>query len=261
MRLGIFGGSFDPVHYGHLLLAECCREQLELDEVWFLPAAIPPHKQSRELAPAAARAEMLELAAAGHAAFRVCRYEIDRGGVNYTADTLAHLKNEDPTRELFFLMGADSLHDLATWKDPARLCELATPIAVGRGDVKPDARDLDWSGLQGLVSPERLAAMRDLVAGWFSSSFILTVVGYVIVLGLLLEVAGFPLAFYRGVTLERRYGLSTQTTDVLTPDVPSSSRASECQAGPSAPPGLLERIRPLVMKPPPVAMSPGSQDA
>jgi nicotinate-nucleotide adenylyltransferase len=163
MRLGIFGGSFDPVHYGHLLLAECCREQLRLDEVWFLPAAIPPHKQSRELAPAAARVEMLELAAAGHAAFRVCRYEIDRGGVNYTADTLAHLKNEDPTRELFFLMGADSLHDLATWKDPARLCELATPIAVGRGDVKPDARDLDWSGLGGLVPPERLAAMHDLV--------------------------------------------------------------------------------------------------
>ena len=88
MRLGIFGGTFDPVHYGHLLLAECCREQCRLDAVWFLPAATPPHKQDRELTPAAQRIEMLELAIAGNPAFSVCRYEADRGGVNYTVDTL-----------------------------------------------------------------------------------------------------------------------------------------------------------------------------
>ncbi|HEY2894632.1 MAG TPA: adenylyltransferase/cytidyltransferase family protein, partial [Pirellulales bacterium] len=90
MRLGIFGGSFDPVHYGHLLLAESCREQLSLEQVWFLPAAIPPHKEESELAPAAARLDMLELAIGGHTAFTISRYEIDRGGVNYTAETLAH---------------------------------------------------------------------------------------------------------------------------------------------------------------------------
>src|SRR5258705_13340871 len=106
MRVGVFGGTFDPVHYGHLLLADCCREQLRLDQVWFLPAAVPPHKQERTLAPAVARAEMLELAIGGHEAFAVCRLEIERGGINYTADTLARIQAEDPTRELFFLMGA-----------------------------------------------------------------------------------------------------------------------------------------------------------
>jgi nicotinate-nucleotide adenylyltransferase len=132
MRLGIFGGTFDPVHVGHLLLAECCREQLRLDQVWFLPAAVPPHKQDRPLVPGPQRIEMLELAIGGHEPFVVCPYEIDRGGVNYTVDTLAHFKAEDPARELFFLMGADSLGDLPSWKEPKRLCELAVLVVVGR---------------------------------------------------------------------------------------------------------------------------------
>src|SRR6185295_4732710 len=93
-RLGIFGGSFDPVHYGHLLLAECCREQCRLDEVWFVPAAVPPHKQGRELTPAEQRIEMLQLAIGGHTAFKVSRLEIDRGGVSFTVDTLAELRRE-----------------------------------------------------------------------------------------------------------------------------------------------------------------------
>jgi nicotinate-nucleotide adenylyltransferase len=132
MRLGIFGGTFDPVHYGHLLLAETCREQLALDAVWFLPAAVPPHKRDRPLTPGAQRIEMLELAIGGDEKFLVCPLEIDRGGVNYTVDTLAQLKTDDPTRELFFLLGADSLRDLHTWKEPARLCELATLVVVQR---------------------------------------------------------------------------------------------------------------------------------
>ncbi len=160
MRLGIFGGTFDPVHYGHLLLAESCREQLGLDQVWFLPAAVPPHKQERTLAPASARAEMLELAIGGHPAFAVCRHEIDRGGVNYTADTLSLIKAEDPTRELFFLMGADSLRDLPGWKNPARICELALPVMVCRGDLgHAEARDdsFDWSRLGTIVSADACA--------------------------------------------------------------------------------------------------------
>ena len=71
MRLGLYGGSFDPVHYGHLLLAECCREQCRLDAVWFVPAAVPPHKQNRTLSPAGERIEMLKLAIGGHEAFAV----------------------------------------------------------------------------------------------------------------------------------------------------------------------------------------------
>jgi nicotinate-nucleotide adenylyltransferase len=156
MRLGLFGGSFDPVHYGHLLLAESCREQCQLDEVWFMPAATPPHKQTHALSSAAQRIEMLELATGGHPSFRVSRIEIDRGGVSYTVDTLAALKADDPQRELFFLLGADSLEDLPNWREPARICELATPIVVSR----PAASAVDFNVLAGLTSDERLETFR-----------------------------------------------------------------------------------------------------
>ncbi len=161
MRLGILGGTFDPVHYGHLLLAESCREQLSLEQVWFLPAAVPPHKQQRELAPAAQRVEMLELAIGGNERFLVCPYEIERGGVNYTVDTLAHLHQKDPSRELFFLMGADSLRDLPSWKEPARLCQLATPVVVCRSGFHAAADEsLDLTALATLLPNERLEAIR-----------------------------------------------------------------------------------------------------
>lgn len=161
MRLGILGGTFDPIHYGHLLLAECCREQLRLERVWFLPAAVPPHKPRRDLAPGPQRIEMIELAIGGHEALGVCPYEIERGGVNYTVDTLAHLKDEDPSRELFFLMGADSLRDLPTWKEPQRLGRLAVPVAVGRSGAKVSPDEVDTLSLKVVPSlAERLETVR-----------------------------------------------------------------------------------------------------
>jgi nicotinate-nucleotide adenylyltransferase len=163
MRLGILGGTFDPVHYGHLLLAESCREACRLDQVWFLPAAVPPHKQGQELAPGHQRIEMLELAIAGNPAFRVEHYEVRRGDVNYTVDTLEHIHQLDPTNELFFLLGADSLADLPNWKEPGRLCQLATPVVVGRSIVGLEGKDrppLDLSGLGHLLTSKRLAAIR-----------------------------------------------------------------------------------------------------
>ena len=156
MRLGLYGGSFDPVHYGHLLLAECCRETLRLDEVWLIPAAVPPHKQSRELAPAKHRLEMLELALGGHEQIRSSRIEIDRGGVSYTVQTLAAVKELHPDGVLFLLMGADSLHDLPTWREPARICDLAIPTVVRRGG----AAEPDFGVLSPFVSPQRLAEIR-----------------------------------------------------------------------------------------------------
>lgn len=156
MRLGVFGGSFDPVHYGHLLLAEYCREQCRLDAVWFTPAAQPPHKQRAELTDARRRVEMLQLAIGGHPAFDVCERELARGGVSYTVDTLNELAAEDPQRELFLLLGADSLADLPGWREPGRVCELATPVVVSRpGTAKPD-----YDCLGHLVSAERLADFR-----------------------------------------------------------------------------------------------------
>jgi len=156
MRLGVFGGAFDPVHYGHLLLAELCREACGLDQVWFLPAATPPHKQHYAVTSAEQRIEMLELAIGGNEAFTVSRLEADRGGVSYTVDTLAQLRAEAPDRELFFLLGADSLIDLPGWREPARICELAIPVAARRAGVA----EPDLETLTPLVSPERLDVIR-----------------------------------------------------------------------------------------------------
>lgn len=156
MRLGVFGGTFDPVHYGHLLLAELCREAHRLDQVWFMPAAVPPHKSGVSLTPVARRIEMLELAIAGQPAFAVSQLEAQRGGISFTVDTLAALQAEDPQRQLFFLLGADMLADLAHWREPARLCELATLIVVPRPPC--EAPPLD--ALAGLLGPKALERIR-----------------------------------------------------------------------------------------------------
>jgi nicotinate-nucleotide adenylyltransferase len=155
MRLGLFGGSFDPVHYGHLLLAECCREECRLDQVHFLPAAAPPHKQ-RALTAAQDRLAMLELAIAGHAAFSVSRYEIERGGVSYTVDTLRHYHAEYPGIELFLLMGADMLLDLPFWHEAPEVCRLAIPVVAAR----PGFDGPDYSCLTHLASSDHIDVFR-----------------------------------------------------------------------------------------------------
>ncbi len=134
MRLGLFGGTFDPIHLGHLILAERCREECRLDQVWFIPAGNPPHKQNEAISPGIQRAEMLEFAVAGHPQFSVNRIELNRTGRTFTVDTLRSIRAEDPTRDLFFLIGADSLSDLPLWRDPAGIAALATIVAVNRGD-------------------------------------------------------------------------------------------------------------------------------
>lgn len=156
MRLGIFGGTFDPVHYGHLLLAECCREQCRLDQVWFMPAATAPHKLALGVSAAEHRVAMLELAVGGQESLRVSSLEIDRGGVSFTVDTLAELQAADAARELFFLMGADSLHDLPTWREPGRICQLATLVIVARPGQPP----VDFAPLQMIASTERIEVFR-----------------------------------------------------------------------------------------------------
>lgn len=145
MRPGIFGGAFDPIHNGHLLLAEQCREQCQLDEVWFIPTKIPPHKEADSLSPDADRVEMLKLATAGRPEFVVSDVELKREDVSWTVDTLKLLGAERPDDELFLLIGADSLRDFPTWKEPDTIAELATIVAVNRGEVSLDelTADLD----------------------------------------------------------------------------------------------------------------------
>ncbi|MCA9059306.1 MAG: nicotinate-nicotinamide nucleotide adenylyltransferase, partial [Planctomycetaceae bacterium] len=108
MRIGIFGGTFDPVHYGHLLLAETCRQELALDHVRFVPAGVPPHKRDLQITDGHARADMLKLAIAGIPEFIVDRREIRRQGPSFTVETLSEFSVEYSGAELFFLMGADS---------------------------------------------------------------------------------------------------------------------------------------------------------
>ncbi|MBC8351284.1 MAG: nicotinate-nucleotide adenylyltransferase [Planctomycetes bacterium] len=156
-KLGIFGGSFDPIHYGHLLLAETCREQCRLDRVLLVPAAVPPHKQSRSMTSARDRVEMVRLAIGGHEQLDVSTIEIDRGGVSYTVDTLTALVEQQPGSSMFFLMGADSLKDLPTWREPERLCELAVPLVVRRAD----SPEPDFTAIRHLVTLARLDEIRE----------------------------------------------------------------------------------------------------
>jgi nicotinate-nucleotide adenylyltransferase len=132
MRIGVFGGTFDPVHQGHLILAEQCREQARLDRVYFIPSARPPHKQDRALTPFEQRAEMLNLAIAGHPAFQVNELEKNRSGLSYTADTLAELHQSHADAELALILGSDCLPDLKHWHEPGRIVELASLLIVGR---------------------------------------------------------------------------------------------------------------------------------
>jgi nicotinate-nucleotide adenylyltransferase len=132
VRIGIFGGSFDPVHLGHLIVAEECRDQSRLDEVLFVPAARPPHKQDTPLTSFQARVEMLELALAGQPAFKIEQLEKDRPGPSYTADTLEELRSRQAGAEFFLILGADCLPDLPHWHEPRRIIELATLLAVDR---------------------------------------------------------------------------------------------------------------------------------
>jgi nicotinate-nucleotide adenylyltransferase len=141
MKIGIFGGAFNPIHNGHLLLAEQAREQCELDEVWFVPTRIPPHKTADNLSSGPNRLEMIRLATAGMPAFKASSIELERNEVSWTVDTLSRFNEKRPDDELFFMIGADSLRDLLTWKEPEKIVGLATIIAVNRGPVDDNFKE------------------------------------------------------------------------------------------------------------------------
>jgi nicotinate-nucleotide adenylyltransferase len=143
MHLGIFGGSFDPVHLGHLVLAEQCRAQGALDRVLFVPSARPPHKTDHELTRFDHRVEMLTLAISGNPAFAVDEIEKGRPGPSYTVDTLGMLRQREPAAELWLILGGDSVVDLPKWYEPRRIVELAGLLVAGRpGIVLPDAEEV-----------------------------------------------------------------------------------------------------------------------
>ena len=138
-RIGIFGGTFDPIHFGHLRAAEEACEQVGLDTVLFIPAADPPHK-TRRITAAAHRVAMARLATAGNPAFRVSTIEIERGGRSYTVDTLRGLRERVPrSAVLNLLLGLDAFRDIGTWKDYRTLFALADLIVWSRPPHTIDA--------------------------------------------------------------------------------------------------------------------------
>ena len=133
--IGVFGGSFDPIHHGHLLVAQAVVEALGLDELRFVPAREQPFKIGRHAAPAETRARMVALAITGEARFRLERAELDRAGPSYTVDTLRALHLREPDQEFALLIGADAARELPTWHQSDALPGLATLVVFARPGV------------------------------------------------------------------------------------------------------------------------------
>ncbi len=158
-RVAVFGGSFNPIHFGHLLLADEVLERLALDRVLFVPAAVPPHKPATTLAPAADRYAMVQLAVDDHPGFAVSDLELRRPGPSYTVDTLETLAAGGD--ELFLLIGSETFLDLLSWRAPRRIAELARLIVVPRWGSAFDPagaaaqKVLREIGVEGFASPDR----------------------------------------------------------------------------------------------------------
>ena len=137
-RIGVLGGTFDPVHNGHLHIAGELRQALGLDRVLWVPAGVPPHKAGQIVSADRDRLAMLELALAGSPFDEISTIDIDRAGPSYTADTLALLRGQVFPSSLVFLMGEDSLRDLPTWHDPDRILRAAEIAVAGRPGINAD---------------------------------------------------------------------------------------------------------------------------
>jgi len=143
-RIGILGGTFDPIHYGHLIIAEEARFQIPLDRVLFVPAARPPHKPDVYICPAHHRLRMIELAIASNPAFEVSTVDLYRPGPSYSLDMIRLLRQEcGPRAELYFIMGMDSLAGILSWHEPARLLGLCRLAVARRQGYRADLSALE----------------------------------------------------------------------------------------------------------------------
>ena len=156
MRYGIFGGSFDPIHWGHLLLAETCLRKANLDRIIFVPSGCSPHRAKAKQTPGELRAEMIELAITGYEEFSVSRFEIEREKTSYTVETVRHFRDSLLDAELFLLVGADMYYDLPHWYEVSEILKTVIPIGVYRPGTPPPHAEV----FQDLVPPERLELFR-----------------------------------------------------------------------------------------------------
>jgi nicotinate-nucleotide adenylyltransferase len=144
-RIGIFGGTFDPPHIGHLVLAEWARDRLRLDRVWFVPVGQPPHKRRRDLTNADARVAMTRLAVRGQGSFAVNLHEVQTPGPSFTVETLRALPRARGDR-IYLIVGADSLDDFHNWNEPEAILRMATLAVAGRpgSSVRGGRADRRW---------------------------------------------------------------------------------------------------------------------
>jgi len=143
VSLGVIGGTFDPPHYGHLVLAENARLQLQLEAILFVLAGQPPHKPGRPITPVTHRAAMLETAIADNPAFILSHVDVNRPGPHYTVDMLTLLQQNYPAADLFFLMGEDSLAEFLSWRDPAGIVRCVSLVVMQRPGYTPDMEALE----------------------------------------------------------------------------------------------------------------------
>jgi nicotinate-nucleotide adenylyltransferase len=164
VRIGVLGGTFDPIHVAHLLLAEQAREQLVLDKVLLIPAGDPWRKASRDVSPAALRLEMVRRATAGNPLFEVDDREVRRDGATYTVDTLRELRAElDEDDDLFLILGEDALADLPNWKEPEVLPKYATIVVAPREGVElPETLPFDPAAIERIDMPYMDVSSTDL---------------------------------------------------------------------------------------------------
>jgi nicotinate-nucleotide adenylyltransferase len=168
MRTGVLGGTFDPIHAGHIFIAEEARIRLGLDKVLFVPAGEPWLKADREITPATHRVEMVRLAIAKHKHFVLCTIEIERGGPSYTVDTLDTLRKEAAEEELFLLLGLDSFVELPLWKDAERLVKMCRLVVVPRvGKNLPELGEV--AGKLGGMSTDSVVILDSPMIGISSS--------------------------------------------------------------------------------------------
>jgi nicotinate-nucleotide adenylyltransferase len=159
MKLGLFGGSFDPVHLGHLLVARAAREEAALDRIFFIPAAQSPFKAAATNASAPQRLQLLRLSLAGDTTAEVDERELRRGGVSFSIDTVRAYANDFPGAELFYLIGADQTAQLHMWREAAELAHLVEFLIIPRLGEE----------IAGLAAPFRGKALRGMPVGFSSS--------------------------------------------------------------------------------------------
>jgi nicotinate-nucleotide adenylyltransferase len=161
-RIGVIGGTFDPIHYGHLAAAEEARVRVKLEKVLFVVALLPPHKLDEEVTPVEHRSAMVRLGIASNPHFEISCVDVDRPGPSYTVDTISILQEQwGPDTELFFVMGLDSLVEVPTWHQPERLTRLCHLVAVSRPRFEVDMRRLEAS-VPGISSRVEIIGMPEV---------------------------------------------------------------------------------------------------